>query len=464
MKLKKEWVLLASSFWASLPLMSVVACANSDSMTDLPVGTPGITAAKTPVLAADLDLSGSINEIRQLVNPQWVFEHKNAFLEGTLLFTKPSDIDETTLSIRSDPFDHTKAFLTFALVAGKATDQNNQPTTTSTTYEVTITGLIADNTNQQALVNAQKFFPTAFQLNPASLVLPINFKTQNLPLLQPKQNFGFETFLEPDSQKGQQNINDPQREEIGYDNDQGQKYIQITLNQGNQVQKSPFTLDGFLTTAQIAAEKEIQSQTYFNGPVFAVQTLKPNVKISEYLNETKLKELVDFQRPGTPNSVFKQIPPAEIKLKILQIEAVQMYGIDQSIQVQVQLTKADLAGLIVSFQIFGFQNVDEQILNTKASLWEFINQWQTIMAPLKVPLGQPYLDQLASSIQSRADLNALLDLINSDVKIELVDLIPGSQNDANGSLQAKFNFSSLAKPEIKIENQVLTLYGFKIKG
>ena len=289
-------------------------------------------------------------------------------MEGTLLFTKPSDIDETTLSIRSDPFDHTKAFLTFTLVAGKATDQNNQPTTTSTTYEMTITGLIADNTNQQALVNAQKFFPTAFQLNPASLVLPINFKTQNLPLLQPKQNFGFQTFLEPDSQKGQQNISDPQTEEIGYDNDQGQKYIQITLNQGNQVQKSPFTLDGFLTTAQIAAEKEIQSQTYFNGPVFAVQTLKPNVKISEYLNETKLKELVDFQRPGTPNSVFKQIPPAEIKLKILQIEAVQMYGIDQSIQVQVQLTKADLAGLIVSFQIFGFQNVDEQILNTKASL------------------------------------------------------------------------------------------------
>ena len=86
------------------------------------------------------------------------------------------------------------------------------------------------------------------------------------------------------------------------------------------------------------------------------------------------------------------------------------------------------------------------------------------MAPLKVPLGQPYLDQLASSIQSRADLNVLLDLINSDVKIELVDLIPGSQNDANGSLQAQFNFSSLAKPEIKIENQVLTLYGFKIKG
>ena len=285
-----------------------------------------------------------------------------------MLFTKPSDIDETTLSIRSDPFDHTKAFLTFTLVAGKATDQNNQPTTTSTTYEVTITGLIADNTNQQALVNAQKFFPTAFQLNPASLVLPINFKTQNLPLLQPKQNFGFETFLEPDSQKGQQNISDPQREEIGYDNDQGQKYIQIILNQGNQVQKSPFTLDRFLTTAQIAAEKEIQSQTYFNGPVFAVQTLKPNVKISEYLNETKLKELVDFQRPGTPNSVFKQIPPAEIKLKILQIEAVQMYGIDQSIQVQVQLTKANLAGLIVSFQIFGFQNVDEQILSTKASL------------------------------------------------------------------------------------------------
>ena len=198
--------------------------------------------------------------------------------------------------------------------------------------------------------------------------MPINFKTQNLPLLQPKQNFGFQTFLEPDSQKGQQNISDPQREEIGYDNDQGQKYIQITLNQGNQVQKSPFTLDGFLTTAQIEAEKEIQSQTYFNGPVFAVQTLKPNVKISEYLNETKLKELVDFQRPGTPNSVFKQIPPAEIKLKILQIEAVQMYGIDQSIQVQVQLTKANLAGLIVSFQIFGFQNVDEQILNTKASL------------------------------------------------------------------------------------------------
>ena len=70
MKLKKEWVLLASSFWASLPLMSIVACANSDSMTDLPVGTPGITAAKTPVLAADLALSGSINEIRQLVNPQ----------------------------------------------------------------------------------------------------------------------------------------------------------------------------------------------------------------------------------------------------------------------------------------------------------------------------------------------------------------------------------------------------------
>lgn len=285
-----------------------------------------------------------------------------------MLFSKPSDIDETTLSIRSDPFDHTKAFLRFALVAGKATDQNNQPTTTSTTYEMTITGLIADNTNQQALVNAQKFFPTAFQLNPASLVLPINFKAQNLPLLQPKQNFGFQTFLEPDSQKGQQNINNPQREEIGYDNDQGQKYIQITLNQGNQVQKSPFTLDGFLTNAQIAAEKEIQSQTYFNGPVFAVQTLKPNVKISEYLNETKLKELVDFQRPGTPNSVFKQIPPAEIKLKILQIEAVQIYGIDQSIQVQVQLTKANLAGLIVSFQIFGFQNVDEQILSTKASL------------------------------------------------------------------------------------------------
>ena len=285
-----------------------------------------------------------------------------------MLFSKPSDIDETTLSIRSDPFDHTKAFLRFALVAGKATDQNNQPTTTSTTYEMTITGLIADNTNQQALVNAQKFFPTAFQLNPASLVLPINFKAQNLPLLQPKQNFGFQTFLEPDSQKGQQNINNPQREEIGYDNDQGQKYIQITLNQGNQVQKSPFTLDGFLTNAQIEAEKEIQSQTYFNGPVFAVQTLKPNVKISEYLNETKLKELVDFQRPGTPNSVFKQIPPAEIKLKILQIEAVQIYGIDQSIQVQVQLTKANLAGLIVSFQIFGFQNVDEQILSTKASL------------------------------------------------------------------------------------------------
>ena len=86
------------------------------------------------------------------------------------------------------------------------------------------------------------------------------------------------------------------------------------------------------------------------------------------------------------------------------------------------------------------------------------------MAPLKVPLGQPYLDQLASSIQNRADLNVLLDLVNSDVKIELVDLIPGSQNNANGSLQAKFNFSSLAKPEIKIENQVLTLYGFKIKG
>ena len=70
MKLKKEWVLLASSFWANLPLMSIVACANSDSMTDLPVGTPGITTAKTPVLAADLNFNGSINEIRQLVNPQ----------------------------------------------------------------------------------------------------------------------------------------------------------------------------------------------------------------------------------------------------------------------------------------------------------------------------------------------------------------------------------------------------------
>ena len=348
--------------------------------------------------------------------------------------------------------------------------------------------------NDQSYVYADKK-PSEFQIGTGSGQTALKF-------LEPKQNYGYLSSYDTTGSNNQQD-----------DDDKGIKTIDITLSRGQQQQKFQVTLKGFLTTAQSTTraitDSDLNVENYLNlktETVGSTQTthyyshlkLKDGVnvkatEISNYLNGEKLKEIIEVEKPDTSTngapfkSLLKQDLATNVELRLANIRQNFNSGINTpEILADVQLVKKDGDKLKTSAKVelvvTGFEINDDFLtetlldqIGTAFSTYNSLVKKSTTSNPANN--ADYYNSKKATEIKTLDDLAGQLDgvtnkvyeyqnpsLGNQVIKIKLLTLIDGSQNDQNGSLKVRIELSFKDKSDKKPIEKEITLFGFKPEG
>ena len=286
------------------------------------------------------------------------------------------------------------------------------------------------------------FSPIMAFKQPASAV-----KLSDFPVLKPQQNFGFLTQLI----------------DRGFDEQKGEKYLDVQLTRGTETVDFPLTLSGFLKPTETAFEKQYNSEEYLNlldqTRIIFLTTTQPRAQIKNFLDSTKLLTAINLEPNTNQPALLKKPLPEGMQIKISNVEAGTEFGLAAGlIRAQIQLVKDDLVSAIYFLQIDGF-------IESFVDFNEWINLFQTKFSPIKVPENQDYLQLKASEITNLEQLKQLLDPnfenLNGLMQVSLIDLVANSANDKIGSLKAVFEFKPFANLEIKAR-ATITLFGFQI--
>ena len=340
--------------------------------------------------------------------------------------------------------------------------------------------------------------------------LPSEFDMSNgqnsLTVWSPKQNYGYITQFYT---KGHID-----------DDDKGTKTIKILLTRGEQKQTFDVTIKGFLTKAQKQAIKQNQANSDLdvkqylnlqtqpagnNGQTFtfyrSLLRLKPglSIKASEipnYLTGEKIKEIADIETAKAGqmmpyfDNLLKQELPAGVELKFSNIKQPINRGVlAPQISADVQLIKKEQNQIkesaVVKMSINGFE-YDQNYLNTNL-LSQVADVFSTFDSPIKRDMEGPtdptvknfYNTKKASEIKTleslktefwdrvSVDNNYVLEyehLVLPPVKIKLLELVNGSQNDQNGSLKVRIKLSWKDLDQLESIEREITLFGFKPDG
>ena len=320
-------------------------------------------------------------------------------------------------------------------------------------------------------------------------LLPSQISTKLLPVFPSNQLFGFQ----------------PNIQKITSNDANGFLKIEYKITKGNY-QNTGFTFfTKFKTTQQAKIDQQIQPEVYFNvqepGLLFKELEIKDNEKdrspeeIVKLLNSVpenqKIAELakyvqIDPQTSNDQTSLLKQKLPENLALKIVEAKTQTNRALADSLLVKVQIVKANQGSTPLILKIGGFIKKNSQGLKDQLNqtfLQNYVdNIFTTIDSPIKLPEKQAYLDILPSEIKTTEELlqanvlkgqNGLLEINNflgfQDVrlKVTLKGLVPNTQLNFKGSLNAKFDFQleglNLANGQQPfLKDQEIHLYGFKI--
>ena len=355
---------------------------------------------------------------------------------------------------------------------------------------------VSDYMNLQSYVYADKL-PSEFDMSNGQ---------NSLTVWSPKQNYGYITQFYTNG-----HVND---------DDKGTKTIKILLTRGKQKQTFDVTIKGFLTKTQKQVIKQNQANSDLDVKQYLnLQTqpsggsnskdftfyrsllrLKPglSIKASEipnYLTGEKIKEIADIETakagqmvPYFDNLLKKQLPTG-VELKFSNIKQPINRGVlAPQISADVQLIKKDQNQIkesaVVKMSINGFE-YDQNYLNTNL-LSQVADVFSTFDSPIKRDMENPsdpvknfYNTKKASEIKTLESLKTeFWDRVSVDsdyvleyehlvlppVKIKLLELVNGSQNDRNGSLKVRIKLSWKDLDQLESIEREITLFGFKPDG
>lgn len=329
----------------------------------------------------------------------------------------------------------------------------------------------------QAIENTKNYF--AAQQNWSSLVQAGFVSADQIKVLNPAQNFGFETKIKYLS------VND----QIG------NLTIGFELFKGSQKLHSEAFIGGFKTNHEAKNDFLTNPFQYFNTSnpnlLFKQIDVKedqseqdPQLIVDQVLNNDKsideLKKYVAINYDANnPNTILKKNLASDEKLIITSIKTISNYDIQSQILVKLRIinSKKEMETSELSLLIKGFKlnSIEKQLNNQFLSSYAN-NYFSTIDSPINLKINQNYLDQKASEIKTGLDLqklfklndpiitiNNFLEIKDLKLKITLKTIVENSQDDSEGSLRANFDFTLEGMDEsIKLENQEIILFGFKI--
>lgn len=330
---------------------------------------------------------------------------------------------------------------------------------------------------EQAIENTKNYFRS--QQNWSTLVQAGFISENKIKVLNPAQNFGFQTKVKS----------------LAVNDQIGNLTIGFELSKASQKLQSEILIGGFKTNEQAKNDFLFNPFEYFNTKNSKLGFNQINVKqdqanqdpksiVENILNANKqideLKKYVEFDyKQGDKNTVLKKTLAGDEKLVISTIETIRNYQIENQILVKLKIIneskKIESSEFLLVINGFQSEAIKKQLNQDFLSNYAN-NYFLTIDSPIKINNQQNYLEQKASEIKTTADLiklfasnNAIitidkfLDLKDVKLKITLKNLVENSYDDSEGSLKATFDFALEGLQEtIKLENQEINLFGFKI--
>lgn len=311
--------------------------------------------------------------------------------------------------------------------------------------------------------------------------------------LKPSQTFGF--ALTPS---------------IDNKNDKlGQLDLTIKFTRGSEEFDNKYSFSNLKTEEQELNDKDIKPEDFLNfipnqDNSFIRMNASDDTKTQSIttlvreLNEAddkenKLKEIITNINPinskedNTQPSLLKQKLTDGLSLRFNEFKAIELFGIPNGIRTKVQIVKINNEEKVEKISsafvldIVGFTSPIEKFRTTNFLNSYIDNFFDSIASPVNIEFEKEYLDKLASEMQTKDQLSALLSSVGSktqlngaEVTFELIKLIDNSQDDKTGSLKAEFKFQLKGTipvpdpvPPLEIGkpiNKVVTLFGFKIKN
>ena len=494
---KKSLLWISLSPLAVLSPALIVACENNTSTNDKPGNNPGDnpgpqpitgqqTIAKTNLTAQSLDLNGTLSDAKSLINEEWILTNKDKLLDGgTNLFTSANDLVTDSVMFNSDETDTeiTTGILNFSLKAGKSFGNDSKPTLQPTNFSIKITGFVkptsmdlekAKNKYLQYL-DGLKYDFHAIKASEYKINQLANFGTRN--------NFGFKTEIQLDTDNGSS----------GYNDQTGEIFIKISLKRkNNEVETFKKTIGGFKTEIQENAENSdsnlnpklmFNESFQFTNPsgTINVTTKNPNIDPKTIKSEEDLLNLISIepnanskQGQNDENTILQKALPEGYELKFIEesIKPNASWGKTfNEIQAGVQLVKKDgtAASSIYKLVVDGFTEN-----KTKDVLEEWADFFEVGESPLKTRENE-YSNDKATSVTSAAELKQQInlatdngyqnDLLNRGLTFELDESVnPSEQNDDTGSLKAQFIFKWKDGDANLTVKKIITLYGFQLNS
>lgn len=311
--------------------------------------------------------------------------------------------------------------------------------------------------------------------------------------LKPSQTFGFALTPSVD------NKNDKL----------GQLDLTIKFTRGPEEFDSKYSFSNLKTEEQELNDKDIKPEDFLNfvpnqdnslirmnasddTKTQSITTLVRELNEADD-KESKLKEIItnidpiNSKEDNTQQSLLKQKLTDGLSLRFGEFKAIELFGIPNSIRTKVQIVKikdeekVEKISSAFVLDIVGFTSPIEKFRTTNFLNSYIDNFFDSIASPVNIEFEKEYLDNLASEIQTKEQLSALLSSVGSktqlngaEVTFELIKLIDNSQDDKTGSLKAEFKFQLKGTipvpdpvPPLEIGksiNKVVTLFGFKIKN
>ena len=292
-------------------------------------------------------------------------------------------------------------------------------------------------------------------------------------------------------------------------NKTGQLDLTIKFVRGSEEFSNKYSFMNLKTEDQEAGDKDIKPENFLNFvPNQDHSLIRMNASektknqsittLVKELNdasdkETKLKEIITNIEPinlkenNTQPSLLKQKLSKGLALKLGEFKVIELFGIPNSIRTKVQIVKMndkkEVEKISSAFvlDIVGFTSPIEKFRTVNFLNSYIDNFFDSIASPVNIEFEKEYLDKLASEIQTKDQLSALLTSVGSktqlngaEVTFELIKLIDNSQDDKTGSLKAEFKFQLKGTipvpdpvPPLEIGkpiNKVVTLFGFKIEN
>ena len=292
-------------------------------------------------------------------------------------------------------------------------------------------------------------------------------------------------------------------------NKTGQLDLTIKFVRGSEEFSNKYTFMNLKTEDQEAGDEDIKPDTFLNFvPNQDHSLIRMNASektknqsittLVKELNdasdkETKLKEIItnidpiNLKENNTQPSLLKQKLSKGLALKLGEFKVIELFGIPNSIRTKVQIVKMndkkEVEKISSAFvlDIVGFTSPIEKFRTVNFLNSYIDNFFDSIASPINIEFEKEYLDKLASEIQTKDQLSALLSSVGSktqlngaEVTFELIKLIDNSQDNKTGSLKAEFKFQLKGTipvpdpvPPLEIGkpiNKVVTLFGFKIEN